>query len=788
MIKMKILYLEDNSSDAELTIRRLHQSFTDCKIYHAPTLSKAKNILKKDQVFDLVLIDMNLPDGNGLELLIELREKHISPTIIVLTGSGDEESAVAALKAGADDYITKKVGHLDSLPTLITTAIKNHTDHKSVLSQEISVLYIEHNEADIELTKRHFKHYAPNFSIKDVYTGEEALKILPSGPSENCKYCVILLDYRLTGMNALEFVKIIRQERNLNIAIVMVTGQGNEEIAIEALRLGVDEYLVKRPNYLFRLPSLLTSAYQYHELERKKMALEKSESLYRLLVNNSSDVIFILDMDLKYTFVSPAVYNLRGYTSEEAVNQQLEHVLTPDSLTLVKKIFANALEKEKVNGRYFHEPMIMELEMLRKNGSKVWTEVKASLLSDTNGNPSGIFGVTRDISVRKKAELELIIAKEKAEESDRLKTAFLNNISHEIRTPMNAIIGFSEFLVDPDTDLESRQHFANVITQSSNQLLSIVTDIINIASIEAGQEKIQETEVNLNQTLNLIYDQYANDFEKKNLKFSFRSPLSINESQIKTDKIKLVQILSNLVSNALKFSSKGSVEYGYTIQGHELEFFVKDEGIGISAEMHQSIFERFRQVESTATRQYGGSGLGLSIAKAYTKMLGGKIWLDSEPGKGTTFYFTIPYHKLSGKSSIPDNKMNIDETEKKQIQTILIAEDETYNFILFEEIFKGYSFELIKSINGVDTIEKYKSNPNIDLILMDLKMPIMDGLEATREIRKFDKDIIIIAQTAYALKGDREKALAAGCNDYISKPIKKELLIELIEKYFKVKT
>ncbi|MBU1013754.1 MAG: response regulator [Bacteroidetes bacterium] len=780
---MKILYIEDNSTDTDLTTRKLTQTFKDCEIIHADTLSEARKRLKKDKEYDLALIDMHLPDGNGLEFLVELREKNINCTVIVLTGSGDEESAVAALKAGADDYLTKKTNYLKSLPDSITLAIKNFEKKQKISNRKIAVLYVEHNKSDIELTQRHFKSYAPNFLITAVTSAEEALKKLPLTSDDPCKYCIILLDYRLSGIDALEFVKIIRRERKLAVAIVVVTGQGNEEIAIEALRLGVDEYLVKRPNYLFRLPSLLTSAYQYHELENKQLALEKSEALYRLLVNNSSDVTVILDLNLKQTFVSPAVNHLIGYTPEEAINLKIENVFTPKSLKLVISTFEKEIQSGQFVTNYLTEPVVLELEMFRKDGSTVWTETKASLLFDEKGKPNGVFGVTRDITIRKKALMDLIVAKEKAEESDQLKTAFLNNISHEIRTPMNAIIGFSEFLNDPELSDESRKHFTEVIIKSSNQLLSIVTDIISIATIEAGQEKIHESQVNISNICEIINDQFFTQFQEKNISFQIKNPLINKEILIITDETKLIQVLTNLLSNALKFTKKGHVNFGYEIKDNNLEFFVEDTGIGISPEMAEVIFDRFRQVESNSTREFGGSGLGLTISKAYAYLFGGKIWLKSELGKGSTFYFSIPFKRVIGISS--SDELIDEDNKSKQMLTILIAEDEEYNYRLFEVILENLDLNLVWAKDGSETVEICKSNQDIDLVLMDIKMPFLNGYEATQQIRQFNKDIIIIAQTAHALPGDREKALAAGCDDYISKPIDRILLLRMLKKYLK---
>jgi PAS domain S-box-containing protein len=251
----------------------------------------------------------------------------------------------------------------------------------------------------------------------------------------------------------------------------------------------------------------------------------------------------------------------------------------------------------------------------------------------------------RDITERKKAEKELIAAKEKAEESDRLKTAFLHNVSHEIRTPMNAILGFSNLLNDPDLSAEERHQFTDVICQSGNQLLSIINDIVDLASIESGQMKVTAKQININTTLRSLAEQFSYREKPHRITLSLETPLPQKEAEIITDATKLIQILSNLINNAFKFTKKGKIVFGY--RGHEefLEFFVKDTGIGIAPEHQTKIFDRFYQADSAVSRQYGGTGLGLSICKAYAELLGGKIWLESVPGEGTIFFFTVPFVK-----------------------------------------------------------------------------------------------------------------------------------------------
>lgn len=394
-----------------------------------------------------------------------------------------------------------------------------------------------------------------------------------------------------------------------------------------------------------------------------------------------------------------------------------------------------------------------------------------------------ILKIFQDITERKQGEKELLLAKEKAEESDRLKTAFLHNISHEIRTPMNAIMGFSGLLNNPDLAPEKRMHFTDLIIQSSEQLLSIITDIISIATIDAEQEKLYEKEFSIHAVIGLVYDQFASRAEKQNLELSYHMPLPNELDIIKSDRTKLESILVNLVGNALKFTHQGHVKFGYTLKGDFLEFFVEDSGIGIPAHLHKEIFKRFRQVEIAASRQYGGSGLGLSISKAYVQLMGGNIWLISEPGNGSTFYFTIPYRKAvfeapsTSTPLIPADELSL---EKK---TILIAEDEDSNYLLIEEMLSDTGYNIIRVVDGNQAVEACRSGKEIDLVLMDIKMPGMDGLEATRQIKSFRPGLPVIAQSAYSFPEEKKTALDAGCDAFISKPVKSVELMHTIDRF-----
>jgi len=394
--------------------------------------------------------------------------------------------------------------------------------------------------------------------------------------------------------------------------------------------------------------------------------------------------------------------------------------------------------------------------------------------------------IFQDITERKEFEANLIIAKERAEESDRLKLAFLANMSHEIRTPMNGILGFAELLKEPGLTGETQQEYINIIEKAGARMLNIINDIVDISKIEAGLINVNIKETDINEKIEFVYIFFKPQVEEKGMQLFFKNTLSAKEATIRTDNEKFYSILTNLVKNAIKYSQEGTIEFGYLKKGETLEFYVKDTGIGIPKERQIAIFERFIQADITDKMALQGAGLGLSIAKAYVEMLGGKIWVESEEGIGTTFYFTLPYQtEQEDTKGVEAIVLEHEEYLQFKKLRVLIVEDDKTSEMLISIMVNKYSKELLKARTGNEAIEICLTNPDLDLILMDILMPEMDGYEATRQIRKFNKDIVIIAQTAYGFTGEREKAIEAGCNDFISKPIKKDELLSLIQKYFK---
>lgn len=403
---------------------------------------------------------------------------------------------------------------------------------------------------------------------------------------------------------------------------------------------------------------------------------------------------------------------------------------------------------------------------------KPWAEEYLAKVIDT---ALSIYNLEQENKVQR---IELEKAKEKAEENDSLKTAFIQNISHEIRTPMNAIMGFSEFLIKPDITEEKRIKFSKIIYNSSAQLLSIITDILTISSLDTNQEIINLQSVCVNDLIEELVQNFKLQADNQNIAILFNKKLNSEDSKILVDCSKFSQIFSNLIKNALKFTSKGLIEIGYKPVDNMLEFFVKDTGVGIKTEQKDKIFERFIQAENEISRRYSGTGLGLSISKGFVNLLGGRIWVESELEKGSTFYFTIPYRQFKNIEKETSNK-------NTKTKTILVAEDDDINFILFKEILKGTDINLLNSKDGQETIEICKKNTDIQLILMDIKMPILDGYKAAIEIKKFRPELPIIAQSAYVLENERLKFSENAFDDFITKPVNRKKIEELINKWIK---
>jgi hypothetical protein len=480
--------------------------------------------------------------------------------------------------------------------------------------------------------------------------------------------------------------------------------------------------------------------------------------------------------------VNKAVLKLFGTGKKSELLGPVEKVLDNDSLQAFKeqviaiargkKEFATEVRMQASKGPlYFLLRMIIDKEQIGR---------KRGLLVTIN-----ITGLKEAQETLHQKNVELNLARIKAEESDRLKTAFLANISHEIRTPMNGIIGFANFLQDSQITQDEQNKYLAIIEKSGHRMLNIINDLIDISRIEAGQVETTFSKCNINEKMEYLYYFFIPEAEKKGISLTYHTVLSDDKAFFVTDKDKLLAVMSNLLKNAIKYTRKGCVEFGYTTGKDSIEFYVIDTGIGISQAKKKVIFDRFVQADLSINKPYEGAGLGLSISQAYVEMLGGKIQVRSQKGRGSKFYFSLPEKKKVDMKSEADNNHALPSSstiQKGRKPVVLITEDDETSDVYLTRLLKGRCDKVLHARDGNEAIELCRKNKDIDIVLMDIKLPVMDGYTATKKIREFNKEVIIIAQTAFALSGDREKALDAGCDDYIPKPIDGDLFYEILDK------
>jgi PAS domain S-box-containing protein len=612
-------------------------------------------------------------------------------------------------------------------------------------------------------------------------------------------------NYRLLFEQAAEGILIADSSGNVlltNEGFSKMSGYSREEIVsknismffkAEELQMNPLRYdLADKGDVIIRKRSLLRKDGKTLEVESrsKKMAdgrlqafvsdisertkAEKSLRDFERIFNLSANPICIANLDGTLTKVNPAFSKSLGYTEKEIVGKKIFDFMLKEDIKSTVDYVKNQV-KAKV------DLLQLENRYVARNGSIVWFSWMTQPIYEENIS----FSVAHDITRIKRVETELITAKEKAEESDRLKTAFLENMSHEIRTPLNGIIGFSELFLEPELSSYDREHYARILINSGQKLLAILNDILDISRIETGQLEISNEEVNINHQLDELYQLFLPKASEKKLDYTLKKDLPDTNAITLTDKIRLHQIISNLLVNAFKFTEKGFVHFGYRFEDNYFKFFVEDSGVGIDKKMHNKIFERFMQANIDISKSYGGTGLGLSISQKLALLLGGKIDLESETGKGSTFYFSLPMVHPTGKSESTLSGPTASFNKTKEKQQILLVEDDEVNYEYLNAVLTKAGYIVIPAMDGKQAIEYVEKNDTLQLVLMDIKLPLVDGYEATKKIKEIRPNLPVIAQTAYAMTTDREKALKAGCNDYIAKPVAADALVRIVEKYIK---
>lgn len=514
------------------------------------------------------------------------------------------------------------------------------------------------------------------------------------------------------------------------------------------------------------------------ELEKQNQELQKRE----ILLNDSQRVAlighYVLNIDTGFWESSITLRDVFGIDENYCCNVEgwIGIVHPDDRDMMLDYLSIDVFRDHKLFDKEYRIRRISDQETR-------WVHGQGYLTFDDKNNPVEMFGIIQDITQRKIAEVEIMKAKEKAEESDRLKTAFLQNMSHEIRTPMNAIVGFSELLLGNFNNKEKLERFTKIIIQRCLDLLDIINDLLDISKIESGQATIHAESCDLNSLfdeLEALFNVHRKKIGKEHIRFHIAATCDPFRLKIVTDKVKLKQIFINLITNAFKFTEAGSVEAGCLIdENNRLQYYVKDTGIGIPESKLEIIFDRFTQIENSDLKYHSGTGLGLSIVKGLVNLLGGEIRVKSNPGRGTTFFFYLG--EISpDKNDESTPEIRTAEPKTNENASILIVEDDEFNAEYLKEILMNSGHTVHHTVYGKEAIQICEQR-KVDLVLMDVRLPDISGYEAALAIKKFNPQIRIIAQTAYAASTEKNKALKSGCDDYCSKPLKRELILSMIQ-------
>ena len=520
--------------------------------------------------------------------------------------------------------------------------------------------------------------------------------------------------------------------------------------------------------------SIGNSLWEIMKRKKTKESYMEESLLLSSLISTLPDTVYFKDTECNFIKINHAqAKNLGLNNTEDAIGKSDADFFSEEH---AGKTFRDE-QKIIITGK----PLIdVEEKEVLKDGTVHWVSSTKIPLKDSSGSIIGIMGLSRNITNRKKLEEDLILARKKAEESDKLKSAFLANMSHEIRTPLNGVLGFTNLLINNDNlSQEEKRNYTSIINNCSEGLLQVINDILEISKIESGTLKIVSSPFQLDNTLNdllSIYEKKIGEFGKD---ISLTLLSDYTNIILNTDKNRLQQILINLLDNALKFTEKGRVQFGVeSIKNNRIYFMVCDTGIGIPKEMKDIVFERFRQINSNRNQINSGNGLGLSIVQKLIDLMGGKVWIDSEYLEGSCFKFYLPYSSLDTEI---EKHSSFKKNNSLDSLNILLVEDDEASRLVVSELLSNSCNNLFLAVNGASAYEISKTK-NIDLILMDIGLPDINGLEVVKEIRKINNEVVIIAQTAFAMQSDRELALSAGCNDFLSKPITLDELVEKISR------
>ncbi|MBF0413070.1 MAG: response regulator, partial [Desulfamplus sp.] len=750
---------------------------------------------------DLILLDIMMPEMDGYEVCRQLKadEKTSKIPVIFLSALNDMTMKIKAFSVGGVDYISKPF-HAEEVLARVETHLSISylqqmvTARNEKLEQEIT----EHRktaealEEKEELFRSMFEyHSAVMFLVNSengviVRANRAAQKYYGYTSEEFNRLTVFELNELSKEEIKNEMLKARVEERNyFNFKHRLANGE------IRSVEVHSTPIAFHGQSLLFSIIHDIT------EREHAQNALKENEEKFRSLVENLSEALFLTDTNGFIIYISPIIENIIGFKPDEIIGKHLSEFIYHEDLPMILDKFQKMLLGQKT------EPS--EIRSFHKSGSLIWIRTSSSRYFK-KGVIAGLQGVVADITMRKKAEQEIIKAKELAETANRAKSDFLSNMSHEIRTPMNAIIGLSNLALKTELNPKQRDYI-NKVYLSAQNLLGIINDILDFSKIEAGKLNMESVDFDLNDVLNNLGSLVILKAHEKGLELLFAIDSDV-PTALKGDPLRLGQILLNLVNNAVKFTEKGEITLSINLIEHNkhsafIRFAVTDTGIGLTKEQQGKLFQSFQQADTSTTRKYGGTGLGLTISKKLCEMMGGEIGIESEESKGSTFWFTAEFGM--GQNIAKDENFSADKIKnivKDELPNgfdyirgsrLLLVEDNEINQQLAVEVLGDEGFYIDIAGNGQIGLDMIKVSPAkyYDVILMDLQMPVMDGRTSTKEIRSYEKEvgisdeIPIIAMTADAMSGVREDVLNIGMNDYVTKPIEPSEIFKALVKWIK---
>jgi two-component system CheB/CheR fusion protein len=771
---INILIVDDINSNRKDLKERLRNLNFEVNFFESVNDKSTFDILSSN-IIDIILLDIVLNNESGIDICKKIRGDKRTENIIVImiTAYGEiTDLKEQVLEAGADSYITRPFDTFE-LVSRINIAIRLKKAEDSLRTEKKMLEY------GLSLSEKKYKDLFSTmtsaFSLNEVIYNEQ-------GEIYDYRFIEVNNAFeKATGLKATDIIGKLASEIYpvfykswLNLYFDVIKEKKTKSVVeyIQNANRWVEIFIYAQSKKFFI--SVFNDVTEIVENNKKINKIHKE--LDQIL--NASSPLCVVNKECKLILVNDSFCSMFKVDRDVVLGNFCQNVLNPNTCKIcpIKRIMGGTKKS------------IFEINTKVGKSKLLRCLVTAKPYENDQNKIIGMVSTFTDITRLKKIEKKLIKAKDQAEESDRLKSAFLANMSHEIRTPMNSIIGFSDLLNEDYIEKSIKENYLNIIQNAGNDLLKLIDDIIDIAKIEAGQIQLKAENFSLKKMVSELYILYkrnpnlmANNVTLSLIEYDF------NCDNIFADELRLKQIIINLLNNAIKFTHEGEITFGYYLDGAFIQFFVKDSGIGLTKEQIKIVWERFRQADNSTTKKYGGAGLGLSISDGIVKLFGGKIWAESELCKGTTFYFTIPYIQ-SNKNLINLEELPTKVTYNWEKKTILIAEDVDLNYQLIEKLLDDTNVDIIRAKNGIEAIKLYKQHKNIiDVILMDIQMPDMNGYDATKKIKKINKDVPIIAQTAYVMNDEIKKCYEVGCSDIIKKPIIKRNMVETINKFINIR-